>query len=229
MGIVVAGGGRSARFGRENKLLCPLAGIPVVVRALQALSPFARPGMTVLAVPKTEQNRFREVLAAHGLNGVRMVAGGDDRQLSVLRALENLPAEAEWVAVHDAARPFPSPASIRKCIRAAREHGAAAVARRVTDTIREADAAGRAVRTLDRSRLWAAETPQVFRTARVLAALRKVSARGIQVTDEAAAFEHCGWPVRLVEAEGYNPKLTSPRDLPFLEFLVREAKDKRTA
>jgi 2-C-methyl-D-erythritol 4-phosphate cytidylyltransferase len=99
--------------------------------------------------------------------------------------------------------------------------GAAVAAQRATDTIKESDGGTRIARHLDRSRLWAVQTPQCFRVEVIRRALAAVKAAGAQVTDDTAACELIGQPVELVESKLPNPKVTAPPDVPFVELLLR--------
>jgi 2-C-methyl-D-erythritol 4-phosphate cytidylyltransferase len=93
----------------------------------------------------------------------------------------------------------------------------------VTDTLKEADQAGLIARNVDRSRLWAVQTPQVFRVAVIRRALQEVFSRGMLVTDDTAACELIGQRVKLVESKTPNPKVTTPADLPLIALLLRSA------
>jgi 2-C-methyl-D-erythritol 4-phosphate cytidylyltransferase len=109
---------------------------------------------------------------------------------------------------------------IADTIAAARELGAAVAAQRVTDTIKESDGGTLIARNIDRARLWAVQTPQIFRVEVIRRALAAVRERGLAVTDDTAACELIGQPVKLVESATQNPKATSPADLPYLELLL---------
>jgi 2-C-methyl-D-erythritol 4-phosphate cytidylyltransferase len=143
----------------------------------------------------------------------RLVAGGRERQDSVWNGLSVLAPEVELVAIHDGARPCVAEHLIADTFAAAREVGAAVAAQRVTDTMKES--AGGTVITghLDRTQLWAVQTPQTFRVEVIRRALAEVRRRGLHVTDDTAACELIGQPVRLVETAEPNPKVTTPADL----------------
>jgi 2-C-methyl-D-erythritol 4-phosphate cytidylyltransferase len=145
------------------------------------------------------------------------VAGGPARSESVRNALAAAP-EADIVVIHDAARPLVSEDLVRACI-AAVESGAdgAVAAAPVTDTIKEADAEGHVIRTLDRSRLWSIQTPQVFR-ADVLK--RALDGDVADATDDASLVEALGGSVQIVEAPPRNFKITWPEDLERAEALL---------
>jgi 2-C-methyl-D-erythritol 4-phosphate cytidylyltransferase len=141
-----------------------------------------------------------------------VVEGGERRQDSVERGVRRLPAGFDPVLVHDAARPLVAPALVEATATAARRHGGAIAASPVVDTIKEVRG-GRVVRTVDRSRLWRAETPQAFRRAWLEVGLARAARDGFHGTDDAALVERLGRPVRVVPSEGWNLKVTTPADL----------------
>ena len=158
--------------------------------------------------------------------------GGIERQDSVANALEALPPAVEFVFLHDAARPLIGAAQIRRLASQAQKHGSAVLAHRTTDTLKEipedrAPMGPLVLRTLVRDRLWAMETPQVFRRAEIAAAYATVQKANRRVTDDAQAMELAGQPVFLQENGEPNPKLTAPRDLAFAEFLLTAREPKR--
>ena len=149
------------------------------------------------------------------------VAGGRSRSASVRAALAAAP-EAEVVVVHDAARPLVTRELVERCI-AALTGGAAdgaIAAAPVTDTIKQADPAGRVVRTLDRSTLWAVQTPQVFRAAVLREALDVDQEVLDRATDDASLVEAAGGTIALVEAPRENLKVTTAVDLVLAEALL---------
>jgi 2-C-methyl-D-erythritol 4-phosphate cytidylyltransferase len=136
-------------------------------------------------------------------------------------AFKELPPTAKIVVIHDAARPCTSGELIAATIKAAEETGAAVAAQPVTDTIKES-ADGKLIRfTLDRSLLWAVQTPQTFRVEVIRRALTEARRRKLVFTDDTAACELIGQPVRLVPGIAPNPKITMAGDLPFVEMLLR--------
>lgn len=152
--------------------------------------------------------------------GCRGVRGGATRSESVREALAAVDGSSEAVIVHDAARPLVAPELFGRCLAALADADAAIAAARVTDTIKRAAADGRVTETLDRSTLWAVQTPQAFRAA----ALREALSQPMEVlraaTDDAALVERLGGRVRLVEAIAPNPKVTTPADLELAELLL---------
>ena len=152
------------------------------------------------------------------------MTGGAERQDSVWNGLEALSPAAEIVAIQDAARPCTSQQLIADTIAAARETGAAVAGQPVTDTIKETTDGNTIARTLDRSRLWSRQTPQTFRVDVIRRAFLEMRRRGLAVTDDTAACELIGQPVRLIAGQTPNPKVTVPGDLPFIETLLRQMK-----
>jgi 2-C-methyl-D-erythritol 4-phosphate cytidylyltransferase len=151
----------------------------------------------------------------------RVVAGGSRRQDSVWNGLQAVSPKSEIVAIQDGARPCTPAEVIAATIAAAREIGAAVAAQRVTDTIKESEDGRSIARHLERSRLWSVQTPQTFRVDVIRRALEAVRQKGLSVTDDTAACELIGQPVRLVETMAPNPKVTVPADLAYVGMLLR--------
>jgi 2-C-methyl-D-erythritol 4-phosphate cytidylyltransferase len=152
---------------------------------------------------------------------VTRVDGGRDRQDSVAAGLAALSASARYVAVHDGARPLVSPEDIDRCVAAAADHRAAALARRVTETLKRSDPAGFSTEAVSREDLWFMETPQVFEILLLREAYQSVGSRGLAVTDEVSALESIGVRVKFVESGHPNLKITTPADLALAEALLR--------
>jgi len=154
-------------------------------------------------------------------DGCRGVRGGATRSESVRAALDAAGAGFDAVVVHDAARPLVEPSLFTRVLDALSESDCAIAAARVTDTIKEADG-DVVVRTHDRSRLWAIQTPQAFRRAALDAALRVDASVLASATDDASLVERAGGTVRVVEASPANFKVTTPHDLQVAELLLAE-------
>jgi 2-C-methyl-D-erythritol 4-phosphate cytidylyltransferase len=152
----------------------------------------------------------------------QLVAGGAERQDSVWNGLEALPRETEIVAIQDGARPCTNQALITATIAAARTTGAAVAAQPVTDTIKESDDGKTVSRTLERGKLWAVQTPQVFRVEVIRKALAMVKEKRLRVTDDTATCELIGQPVRLVAGAAPNPKVTVAADVAYIELLLKQ-------
>ncbi len=221
---IIVAAGRGTRMGPGiDKLFLEAAGRPVVAHTWSRMA--AAPGVDeiILVVRAGLEAAFEEIGAALSLNKPhRFATGGAERQDSVWNGLQAVSPATELVAIHDGARPCPSPQIIADTLRAARETGAAVAAQRVTDTLKESADGSTIARTVDRSRLWSVQTPQAFRLEVIRRALTEARARGLNLTDDTAACELIGQPVRLIESRQPNPKVTVPADLPFIESLLRQ-------
>lgn len=213
--LVAAGSSRRMGF---DKLASPLAGIPVLRRTLDAFLAAESIAAVVVVCPP---ERWDLLGGRKFTKPVSRVDGGTDRQDSVMAGLTALSADTELVAVHDGARPLVSPADIDRCVAAASEHRAAALARRVTETLKRSDTDDFSAEAVSREQLWFMETPQVFETPLLRAAYQNISSHGLTVTDEVSALEAIGVRVKFVESGHPNLKITTPADLALAEALLR--------
>lgn len=224
--------GRGTRMGGKvsDKVTHDLEGKPVFLYSLEAFLKAGVVNRAVLVVRDSEQEQLlRELLPGTMTRTLapRFVTGGRERQDSVLRALEAVTAgSTEWVFIHDAARPLIRPTEIQALAAMARADGSAVLARPAVDTIKQLpeEAPGprqAAWKTLPRDRLWAVETPQVYRHPEILEAYRTAVAKGARLTDDASAFELSGRPVSLLENSHPNPKLTRPQDFDYASVLLQ--------
>jgi 2-C-methyl-D-erythritol 4-phosphate cytidylyltransferase len=220
---IIVAAGKGTRMGPNvDKLFLELAGKPVVVHTWQVFAAARCVDEIIIVVRDGMQPVFEGLAKQFQIrSNFRLVVGGKERQDSVWNGLEAVSSDAGFVAIQDAARPCTSEALIEATLAAARETGAAVAAQPVTDTIKES-ADGKLVdRTLDRSKLWAVQTPQIFRLEILRCALSEVRLRNLMVTDDTAACELIGQPVRLVASTDPNPKVTRAEDLPYIEMLLR--------
>lgn len=218
--IVAAGQGR--RFGPgADKLFLEVAGRPVVAHTWARFDSADPIDEVIVVIRDGLEEAFRDIAASLPLRKPwHLVTGGAERQDSVWNGLQATAAGSELVAIQDGARPCTPVEVIAETLAAARETGAAVAAQRVTDTLKESGDGRTIDRTVDRSRLWAVQTPQAFRRSTLINALNEVRRRGVQVTDDTAACEFVGQPIRLVESRQPNPKVTYPGDLPYIEVLL---------
>jgi 2-C-methyl-D-erythritol 4-phosphate cytidylyltransferase len=195
-----------------------LDGVPVLKRTLDAL--LAAPSISEVVVVCPAE---RWELLGDGIlqKSVIRVDGGATRQDSVAAGLAAVSPETGYVAVHDGARPFVSPRDIDRCVAAAREHRAAALARRVTETLKHSDPQNFSSASLSREHLWFMETPQVFELALLREAYASITARQETVTDEVSAMAAIKIPVKFVESTSPNLKITTPADLVLAAALLR--------
>jgi 2-C-methyl-D-erythritol 4-phosphate cytidylyltransferase len=220
---ILVAAGKGVRMGAGvDKLFLEVAGRPVVAHTWQRFNDAKCIGEIIVVVRDGMQKTFTELASRfHLQKPFRVAVGGAERQDSVWNGLEALPLTAEIVAIQDAARPCTSDELIAATVRAADETGAAVAAQPVTDTLKESDDGRLIQRTLDRSKLWAVQTPQTFRVEVIRRALAEARRRRLVFTDDTAACELVGQPVRLVSSIAPNPKVTVPGDLPFIEMLLR--------
>lgn len=223
---IVPAAGRGRRLGAsEPKQYLKIDGIPLLVRTLQALAAFPSLAGFVIAVPPGDERRVEALLQEHGFaHRARVVAGGQDRQASVAVALAALPAECDVVLVHDAARPL-VPMQVVADVAAAARDGAVTAAVPVQDTVKAVEA-GVVVRTLDRSGLWAVQTPQGF--PRKLITRAHIEARNERATDDCALVERLGEPVRVVMGAAENIKITTPADLKLAKVWLQQENASRS-
>jgi 2-C-methyl-D-erythritol 4-phosphate cytidylyltransferase len=216
---VIVAAGSSSRMG-EDKLAMPLGGSTVIARTIRAFQECGEVGEIVLVLRKGAERPALE--GASGCDKLsRIVHGGDTRTKSSYAGVMACSAGAEIILIHDGARPLVTAQVIRNAIRGAREFGAAVPVTPVTDTIKVGKG-GFADSTPDRSRLFAAQTPQAFRAELIKAALQDAVDHGLSLTDDCAAVERLGMRVKLVEGDVRNRKLTIPSDLAVAEELYKE-------
>jgi len=220
---LIVAAGKGTRMGPgTDKLFLDLNGLPVVGHTWRTFDSAECVEQIVLVVRDGAEPEFEKLAAQLSLKKkFQLVPGGKERQDSVWKGLEALPSKTQIVAIQDAARPCATAALIAATVEAAQETGAAVAAQPVTDTIKESADGNLIERTLDRSRLWAVQTPQTFRVEIIRRALGEVRRRGLSITDDTAACELIGQPVRLVHSNEPNPKVTTPADLPFIAGLLR--------
>ena len=216
--IVAAGSGTRMGF---DKLLASLGGAPVILHTLRAFQTCPEVDEIVVVASPDRQEVIQRLADDAGLTKLRaFVPGGAERHLSVWAGIQAVAAECDYVAVHDGARPLIHPSQISRCLAKARETGAAASARPVSETLKRADGSGRVCGSVDRAGLWIMETPQVFARPLLVQAYESVLREGVLVTDEVSALERLGHPVWLVDNPTPNPKITWPPDLAVAERLL---------
>jgi 2-C-methyl-D-erythritol 4-phosphate cytidylyltransferase len=218
VGVVVVAAGHSRRMGGVDKILSPVLGRALISYALRAFNDSERVSSIVLVVSSHILDECRRLVDEQGFHKVLEICeGGARRQDSVRLGLDELGA-TEWTMVHDGARPFVDAAIIGAGLAAARETGAAMAAVPVKDTIKVAGPDGMVLRTVDREGLWAAQTPQVFRTDLLVEAHSQVTD---DVTDDASMVERMGGNVKLFMGSYDNLKVTAPEDIRLVEALLR--------
>lgn len=214
--LLAAGSGRRMQGAVADKILAPLAGRPVFAHSVAAFLESNVADYYVIVVRDQAQSI---ALSAYAPTPAQFVIGGKERQDSVQNALDVLPADIAYVFIHDCARPLVRVDQLVGLHKVVRKEDAVVLAHRVTDTIKKHHDSGH-LKTLDRDRLWAMETPQVFARPLIAEAYAKVAKKKLRVTDDAAAVELLKHPVALLENAHPNPKITTPADLAYIEFLL---------
>jgi 2-C-methyl-D-erythritol 4-phosphate cytidylyltransferase len=226
---IIVAAGKGTRMGPNvDKLFLEVNGTPVVAHTWRQYDNTDAIDEICLVVRDGMQSAFHDLATKHGFRKkFTLAVGGEHRQDSVWNGLSAISPVTEIVAIQDAARPCTSPQLITATIVAAREMGAAVAAQAVTDTIKESHDGKLIERNVDRSRLWAVQTPQTFRVDVIRRALAEVRQRNLFITDDTAACELIGQPVRLVISDDPNPKVTRPQDLPWVDLLLQRAAQKK--
>jgi 2-C-methyl-D-erythritol 4-phosphate cytidylyltransferase len=219
VGAIVVAAGSGSRIGGVPKQYRPLAGVPMVLRALRHFTAHAEIVHVVLVLPPGEAAAPPVFLRDLVKDDLTLVDGGAERSDSVAAGLAALSPDCSIVLVHDAARPFVEPGVIDAVIREARTGVSAVAAVPVTDTIKEvsADDDRRVVRTVARERLWRAQTPQGFPRALLVEAHERARRANLSATDDAALVERLGALVVVVPDSPRNLKITTPEDLAWAE------------
>ncbi|MDX8413016.1 MAG: 2-C-methyl-D-erythritol 4-phosphate cytidylyltransferase [Mariprofundales bacterium] len=220
--LLAAGSGR--RFGGDiPKQYQEVNGVPLLLHTLLSLQEEARICWLQPVIGAGDHLRFSAAVADNSFdfNILPPVIGGSERALSMALGLQSLPPEVTMVAVHDAARPLPSARLLRLLFDAAEAHGAAVPGLAVTDTIKEVDEHGVVVRTLDRHRLRAVQTPQVARREWFEQAIAHAGDRLADFTDDVSLLESVPFPVHITLGEARNRKITTVADLRWMEEELR--------
>lgn len=221
---LIPAAGLSVRFGGTTlKQYAHLLGIPVIAHSIEAVSRHEGIGSVTVALAP-DDGIFDELVRPY-FPAVRTVTGGDSRAATVMNGLafirEQEPS-CEWVLVHDAARPCLRTDALRRLLDEGLASDCGAIlAVPVSDTLKLADEDGRIEATVDRSRCWAAQTPQLFRLRELLPNLEAALAAGELPTDEASVMERAGRRPLLVEGSTANIKITGPEDLALAQFILQ--------
>lgn len=219
--VILPAAGKSSRFGdsRRKKPFVDLKGRAVWVRAAEHFINRSDVVQTLVVVAAEDEEFFKEKFRPNlAFMGIDIVIGGAARADSVGNALAQVREDAEFVAVHDAARPLLAKKWIDAVFAAAESNGAALLGRPVSSTLKRVGRDGRIVETVSRENLWEAQTPQVFRREVLEEAYAKRD--GFSATDEAQLVERIGHPVQFVECSAVNLKITTRDDLRIAEKLL---------
>lgn len=221
--VIIPAAGQGKRMGAgKNKLLLRLEGVPVLIHTLKVFEADHHCAGIFLAIHRDDEAEFNSLLQEYGIKKVSaLVIGGKERQDSVYNGLKAVGSFDGIVLVHDAARPFITMGTIHRLVEAASREGGAIVAVPVKDTIKKADN-GLVIETVERSSLWAVQTPQAFRVSLLLEAHKQAVEDDFLGTDESSLVERLPHQVAIIEGDYDNIKLTTPEDLYFAEAILRK-------
>jgi len=213
VGAIIAAAGSSRRMGGVDKIFAPLGGKPLLAWSVDTCQRCDLIQQIVITLNSNNLEQGRKLMKERGWSKASICLGGAKRQDSVREGLHQT-KDCDWVLIHDGARPFLTVDLIQRGLEAAKETGAAAAAVPVKDTIKLAGEAGLITETLQRDKLWAAQTPQIFKSDIVTEAYNKLTT---EVTDDAAAVERLGYKVKLYLGSDSNIRVTTPEDLALAE------------
>jgi 2-C-methyl-D-erythritol 4-phosphate cytidylyltransferase len=221
--VILPAAGQSSRFrDKEKKPFVNLDGRAVWLRTAEHFVTREDVVQCVIVVGKDDQEMFRRRYGANlAFMNVRIADGGAERFESVANALALVPAEADFIAIHDAVRPCITDALINAVFSRATQKGAALLAVQVTDTVKQVDGQNQVRATMPRQGLWLAQTPQVFRRDWLVEAYANRAKLGGNITDDAQLVEAAGHPVHVVDGAASNIKITSKSDLFLAEAILK--------
>ena len=213
---IIVAGGKGTRFGGKTpKQFLPLSGRPVFLWSVLAFKRVKSFKQVILVVP---QNKVSSLRGLSSKFGFEVVSGGAQRFDSVRNGLASAAAGITHIAIHDAARPLIESDTIKRCLDTAVRSGAAIVAQPATDTIKSSAPDGTILGTIPRSKVWLAQTPQIFERTLIDTAYRKLKK---DITDDAQAVEFLKKRVKLVPGSGPNIKITKQQDIKIAEIFLK--------
>lgn len=217
---IVPAAGSGKRLGMKTKKPFVLLGSkPLIIHTLKALEASPHINAIIVAVDRSSKPRLKQLVKRYRCRKVAaIVAGGATRFQSVKNCLKEVGPLFDVVLIHDGARPFVGRPMIGKCVSAARKYGAALTAVQEIDTVKLADKRSFVMRTLDRTTIFRAQTPQAFRREVILRAYGEGA--GQSATDDASLVERMGKKVRIVTGSYRNIKITTKEDLSLAEVLL---------
>jgi 2-C-methyl-D-erythritol 4-phosphate cytidylyltransferase len=222
VGAVIVAAGTSQRMVGVNKLFVSLRGRPLLAWSVDTCQTCRLVRQIILVLNDKDLTRGQKLINERNWSKVTLCRGGARRQDSVREGLRQV-KDCDWVMIHDGARPFLAPDLITDGLRMAGESGAAAAAVPVKDTIKLTDGEVLVKETLQRDRLWTAQTPQIFNFDIITRAYENLTA---EVTDDSAAVQRLGCRVQLYMGDYQNIKVTTPEDLALARIIAREWKHK---
>ena len=226
--IIVAAGNSTRIGGTVSKQLRTVDSLPVIAHTLLAFENCEEIGEIIIVARESERDVFGEICKEHKITKLAaIVEGGDTRQASVKNGFKATNPDFELVAIHDGARCLTTPKNIEDVCLSAYKHGAAIAATQAIDTIKLESRSNYIGETLDRSKIWLAQTPQVFKRNVYRAAIAVADDENFFGTDDASLVEHIGYKVKLVECGRDNIKVTTPDDIERAAQIIQSRKLKK--
>ncbi|EDY17654.1 2-C-methyl-D-erythritol 4-phosphate cytidylyltransferase [Chthoniobacter flavus Ellin428] len=225
--IVAAGSSRRMGF---DKLFAPLAGKPVLWHSIKAFNDTKEVDEILIVTKDDRMDEVEDLVSKSGLVKVKkVISGGAERHISVWNGLQAVDSQgSEYIAIHDGARPLVTPKLIKACLDLAETHGAATCASQIPDTVKRANIEQMVTESVERTGLWAMQTPQVFSSGLILQAYAALMAKHEMVTDEVSAVQKMGKKIALLKNDDWNMKVTFPHDLELAEHVLA-LREKKTA
>lgn len=212
--LIITAGGTSSRYGNKNKLLELIDDKTVIEHTISAFLSFENIDEIIIPTNASIREELEQLISD---KRIRLIQGGDTRQKSVTRALNEV--KNEFVIVHDGARPLITSGVINQVMNLVESKDAVTVVTKTTDTIKEVDSEGKVIRTIDRSKLYNTQTPQAFRTSLIKEAHKKFANKTF--TDDSSMIEEFGIPVYIVIGSYTNIKITTKNDLELVQIKFR--------
>ncbi len=229
--VIIPAAGKAERFGgREKKTFAKLDGRPVFLRTIETFLNRSDVCQIILAVAPEDVQKTRTTYGANlAFMKVKLVEGGPERADSVAAALKAVVSEAEFIAIHDAARPCVTEEMVNAVFSEAVKSGAAILASPLTGTVKRVSGARIVEQTMDREGLFEAQTPQVFRKDVVIGAYERLGDKTGEVTDDAQVVERAGGHVSVVLSNPTNLKITTAEDMSLAASILKTRPIKRVA
>lgn len=213
-----------------DKLFAPLAGKPVLWHSIKAFNDTKEVDEILIVTKDDRMDEVEDLVSKSGLVKVKkVISGGAERHISVWNGLQAVDSQgSEYIAIHDGARPLVTPKLIKACLDLAETHGAATCASQIPDTVKRANIEQMVTESVERTGLWAMQTPQVFSSGLILQAYAALMAKHEMVTDEVSAVQKMGKKIALLKNDDWNMKVTFPHDLELAEHVLA-LREKKTA
>ncbi len=217
---VIPAAGRGKRLGAGTpKAFFKISGKPLLLHTLTSLQKAHRFIDMVVSVHSKEILATQALLKKYKMSGVRVVAGGETRAESVYNAVRTLSSDVKWVLVHDAARPLVTAKVVREALLVASKADGAVAAIPISSTVKRTDAkTSQIMRTEDRSSLYLAQTPQVFKLSKLRDRYRVLRKKITRATDEAALFDGTKARILISKGDPRNIKITTPEDVELMKY-----------